>query len=146
MEKEERLELEGCHGIIAKKQNKKWNAPKCVVKSDIPNRTDVNNFTSCSEYLDDDDVLDEKIDLFIEILKKSKYVVAYTGAGISRAAGIGDYASKADNSLMNEVKKLDSPYDAQPTLAHKVLVMLEKIGLLHYWVQQNHDGLPQKAG
>lgn len=35
---------------------------------------------------------------------------------------------------------------AQPTLAHRVLVGLHRAKLLNYWVQQNHDGLPQKAG
>jgi len=32
------------------------------------------------------------------MIKKSKNVVVYTGAGISRASGIADYASKAKNS------------------------------------------------
>jgi hypothetical protein len=39
-----------------------------------------------------------------------------------------------------------SPWEAQPTLAHRALVSLYKAGLLKHWVQQNHDGLPQKAG
>merc|ERR1712139_103639 len=36
--------------------------------------------------------------------------------------------------------------EAQPTLAHRALVALHKAGQLKHWVQQNHDGLPQKAG
>merc|ERR1719478_1672050 len=39
-----------------------------------------------------------------------------------------------------------SPWEAQPTLAHRVLVGMYKAGQLKHWVQQNHDGLPQKAG
>jgi hypothetical protein len=39
-----------------------------------------------------------------------------------------------------------SPWEAQPTLAHRVLVGMHKAGKLKHWVQQNHDGLPQKAG
>jgi len=35
---------------------------------------------------------------------------------------------------------------AQPTFAHYVMVALYKAGFLKHWVQQNHDGLPQKAG
>jgi len=31
-------------------------------------------------------------------------------------------------------------------LAHRVLVALNEAGHLHRWVNQNHDGLPQKAG
>merc|ERR1712139_628409 len=36
--------------------------------------------------------------------------------------------------------------EAQPTLAHRALVAMYKNGHLKHWVQQNHDGLPQKAG
>merc|ERR1719198_2302753 len=38
------------------------------------------------------------------------------------------------------------PMDAQPTLAHRALAMLHANGYVKHWVQQNHDGLPQKAG
>jgi len=38
------------------------------------------------------------------------------------------------------------PYDYQPSFAHYSLTALYKAGLLHKWFQQNHDGLPQKAG
>lgn len=30
--------------------------------------------------------------------------------------------------------------------SHYALCALDSAGLLHSWVQQNHDGLPQKAG
>merc|ERR1711977_773503 len=33
-----------------------------------------------------------------------------------------------------------------PTFTHYALGALAKEGLIHGWVQQNHDGLPQKAG
>lgn len=33
----------------------------------------------------------------------------------------------------------------KPTYSHFALTALERGGLLHYYVQQNHDGLPQKA-
>ena len=35
---------------------------------------------------------------------------------------------------------------ARPTFAHHVLTRLYEVGLLKWWCQQNHDGLPQKAG
>jgi NAD-dependent SIR2 family protein deacetylase len=99
-----------------------------------------------NEYLDDPEVLGAKVDLFIAMLKASKHCIAYTGAGISRSAGIPDYASKAAASLSNTAKRLDDPSLARPTLAHRVMVALYKKGSLKYWVQQNHDGLPQMAG
>jgi len=42
--------------------------------------------------------------------------------------------------------KKSSPLEADPTVAHCVMAELNKQNLLHGWVQQNHDGLPQKAG
>jgi len=36
--------------------------------------------------------------------------------------------------------------DAQPTITHRAIAALQKKGLIHSWIQQNHDGLPQKAG
>ena len=69
--------------------------------------------------------------------------VVYSGAGISTASGVPDYATRAAAS---EVTVPASPWHARPTKAHKVLVNLFKQGLLRRWFQQNHDGLPQKAG
>eukprot|EP00961_Rhodomonas_salina_P112301 1511445-Rhodomonas_salina.1 len=34
----------------------------------------------------------------------------------------------------------------EPTLGHHVCAALESKGLVHHWVQQNHDRLAQKAG
>ena len=39
-------------------------------------------------------MLSKKISLLASLIKKSKNFVVYTGAGISVAAGLGDYASK----------------------------------------------------
>ena len=66
--------------------------------------------------------------------------VIYSGAGISTSAGIGQAAR--GNSKMTGGKTTD----AQPTLTHLVLAALKQVGLVHVWIQQNHDGLPQKAG
>jgi hypothetical protein len=35
---------------------------------------------------------------------------------------------------------------AKPTFTHHALGCLGRQGIIHSWVQQNHDGLPQKAG
>jgi len=75
--------------------------------------------------------------------------MAYTGAGISTTAGINDYASKysGKSSKMHENRrKVKKPRYANPTLGHRFLTQLYFDGHLKHWVQQNHDGLPQKAG
>lgn len=101
------------------------------------------------EYMDTPEVLDKKIKMLADLLRRSKQCVAYTGAGISTASGISDYATKAQDSIAKGgavAASNVSPYGAKPTLAHHMLVALHRQGLLKHWVQQNHDGLPQKAG
>ena len=131
---------------LIKTGDESWPKPYCVAKSDEPNRKDQGNMTDASEYLDEPEVLEAKIEIMAKLIKSSKCVTAYTGAGLSRAAGIGDYASKAKHSIVNNAPKLKSSFDAKPTFAHHSIAKLEEAGLLHHYVQQNHDGLPQKAG
>jgi hypothetical protein len=59
--------------------------------------------------------------------------------------GIDDYATKSNSSIVKMKEELTSPEDALPTLAHCVLTSMEREGLIHCLVQQNHDGLPQKV-
>jgi NAD-dependent SIR2 family protein deacetylase len=101
------------------------------------------------EYLDEDDVLRAKVHLLASMLREANSAVAYTGAGISVTAGIPDWATKhAGSSAVclsgKELAKVAA--SAQPTLAHRVLTAAHFSGLLPRWIQQNHDGLPQKAG
>lgn len=75
----------------------------------------------------------------MDLIKKSKNCVTYTGAGLSKASGIPDYASKSEESIV-KTQKIKSSLDAQPTYGHLVLTALERAGYLKHWVQQNHDG------
>eukprot|EP00005_Dracoamoeba_jomungandri_P000031 CAMPEP_0174250988 /NCGR_PEP_ID=MMETSP0439-20130205/968_1 /TAXON_ID=0 /ORGANISM="Stereomyxa ramosa, Strain Chinc5" /LENGTH=530 /DNA_ID=CAMNT_0015331191 /DNA_START=42 /DNA_END=1631 /DNA_ORIENTATION=- len=104
------------------------------------------------EYNDDPETLRMKVRQMAKLIKKSKHCLAYTGAGISTSSGINDYASKSDESRATGTGAAGKRpaqkrgLDAEPTLAHFVLGALNKEGYLKHWVQQNHDGLPQKAG
>ena len=98
-----------------------------------------------SEYVDEDTVLEAKLQQLARLMALSKCTVVYAGAGLSTAAGIDDYATH-NKSAAADADKLRSPMCAQPTLSHRVLVGLYRTGRLHRVVQQNHDGLPQKAG
>lgn len=70
----------------------------------------------------------------------------YSGAGISRAAGIADYASKAKKSIAGKEDGSLNRLNATPTFAHYALVEMQKKKYIKHWLQQNHDGLAQKAG
>ena len=123
-----------------------WELPLKIKHCDMEARPG-NSSKLAHEYADTCAVLKEKIKLLAELLRSSKNCLLYTGAGISTSSGIGDYASRAGPSGADDKRpKIRSPYEAQPTFAHRAFVALHNSNLIHYWVQQNHDGLPQKAG
>lgn len=96
---------------------------------------------TASEYQDTASVLKHKVAQLAELLLMSKHTVVYTGAGIS-ASVIGQAARSGTNTVG---WKRDTR-TAQPTLTHHAIAALGRAGLVHSWQQQNHDGLPQKAG
>lgn len=102
-----------------------------------------------------------------DLIRNSKYAVAFTGAGISVASGILPFRGK--NGLWNKVDPIfleidyfykkplqswqkikeifyDSLGDAQPNIAHQVLAKMEKRSFLESVITQNIDHLHQKAG
>jgi NAD-dependent deacetylase len=109
----------------------------------------------------------DRITRAVELIKTSKYITAFTGAGISTESGISDFRSKGGvwdryriityqefiashearveywqmkKDLFNEMK------NAKPNRAHLALAELEKMGKLKCLVTQNIDGLHQDAG
>lgn len=128
------------HGLLG---NPSWTNPIKVVDCDLDARPGYAS-VQAHEYEDDSNVLQEKVQFLAHLLTQSRNCVVYTGAGISTASGISDYATKSKTKFSND--KLKSHLAAQPTLAHRVIVSLYERGLVKKWIQQNHDGLPQKAG
>lgn len=112
--------------------------PQMLWKSDKKPRDGSEAWLTASEYGDEPEVLGEKVAFLAELLRVSRRTVAYTGAGLSVAAGIKMAATGSTSGRKTT--------DATPTLSHYVMAALNRSGLLHGWVQQNHDGLPQKAG
>jgi len=94
---------------------------------------------TATEFLDHEDVIDAKCDMLATLLRLSQKTVVYSGAGISVAACIGQAAA-------GSAAEGEKWTDALPTKTHYALGALARQGLIHGWVQQNHDGLPQKAG
>jgi len=96
------------------------------------------------------EVLAAKVAALAALIRTSNNFIAYTGAGISTAAGIDDYATKAKNNgsvtTTEDRPKITDWKKARPTRTHRVMAALYEAGHLKHWVQQNHDSLPQKAG
>jgi len=124
----------------------------------------------CKEYIDSADVLDKKVTKLAALIKKSKYIIAFTGAGISTSAGIPDFRSGINTSLktgagkwaLEAAKKKGINVDDQkqnwtgimkgprikaiPTATHMMLVKLAQMGTIKYLISQNTDGLHRKSG
>eukprot|EP01062_Namystynia_karyoxenos_P062710 TRINITY_DN5558_c0_g1_i1.p2 TRINITY_DN5558_c0_g1~~TRINITY_DN5558_c0_g1_i1.p2 ORF type:complete len:340 (+),score=108.14 TRINITY_DN5558_c0_g1_i1:72-1022(+) len=137
------------HGRAAAEVGADWDPPRLAAASAAEARPGYQAF-SASEYLDSKATLQLKAREVARMLRRSKAVVAYTGAGISTAAGVGDYASKAEGSVAPHRRGTGGPSGsrlaAAPTYGHHFLAALEEKGMLHHWLQQNHDRLAQKAG
>lgn len=112
-------------------------------KSDQKPRKDHHapDWLTATEFEDDPGVVDEKCRQLADLLRVSKKTVLYTGAGIS-ASVIGQAALSGQNKVGWKPDKMG----AKPTFTHHALGFLGQQGIIHSWVQQNHDGLPQKAG
>ena len=115
-----------------------------------------------------DELINEKIKRFKQLIENSNNVVFFGGAGVSTESGIPDFRSK--DGLYNQkykyppetilshtffVHKTNDFYDFykekmnclkyEPNITHYKLTELEKIGKLKAIVTQNIDGLHQKA-
>jgi NAD-dependent SIR2 family protein deacetylase len=142
-EKKDQQQQRESHGIICDEFD--FPLPRKVLDDAAEARPGYQSRDRC-EYVDSDDVIKTKVALLAGIIHKSKSLVVYSGAGISTASGIGDYATSSASKVINGRDAVKSPWDAQPTMAHRCLVALYRGGYVRRWVQQNHDGLPQKAG
>lgn len=124
---------------------KGFGKPRAKWKSDKPPRSDHSapSWLTATEWEDHETVMQEKVALLARLLRLSRKTVIYSGAGISVAANIRQAAHGASTPKKGKIRNSRC---ATPTATHYNLVELYGAGLIHGWVQQNHDGLPQKAG
>ena len=94
-------------------------------------------------------VLAKKCDRMAKAIQKAKYLIVYTGAGISTAANIPDY--RGPNGVWTcldqgrDIQTCDLAR-AEPTFTHMALFTLFKKGKLKHIVSQNCDGLHLRSG
>ena len=81
-----------------------WQSPNGSVKNKI----------SSSEFVDQRDILQEKVNFVIKLLSESRHTSVYTGAGVSTSAGVRQTARgsrrtvrKSHTTNAKEVSKLD---------------------------------------
>lgn len=130
-------ELHGqCYGF--EKERNSWAAPSCTFASAAAARPGYDT-RDASEYQDAAEVLTAKVRQLAALVRRSRCFVVYAGAGLSTAAGIGDYATQSGGSSKGFPSR--SPLCAQPTLAHRVLVGMHRGGHLHRLIQRAFERL-----
>ncbi len=111
--------------------------------------------------------LDKRLKKAAELIRGSKWLCAFTGAGISTESGIPDFRSPGgiwDRYRIVTYQEFISNHEARvgywkmkhelfenlkhakPNKAHLALAELERMGILKCLVTQNIDGLHQDAG
>lgn len=113
--------------------------------------------------------MDDKIELFKNLVEQSNNIVFFGGAGVSTESGIPDFRSKdglynqkykfppeeilSHTFFMNNTEEFYKFYRDkmnslryEPNITHYKLAELEKQGKLKAVITQNIDGLHQKAG
>ena len=110
---------------------------------------------------------EQRIQYAVTLLKASKNITVFTGAGISTESGISDFRSKGgvwDRYRIVTFQEFIASHDARveywsmkkelfkemkgakPNRAHIAVAELEKMGKLKCLITQNIDGLHQDAG
>ncbi len=102
-----------------------------------------------------------------EVIRRSRYVIAFTGAGISAESGVPTF--RGEGGLWNRFRpeelatpeaffrdpfrvwrwyawRMDLIRKAKPNEAHIALAKLEEVGIVKAVITQNVDGLHQRAG
>ena len=103
----------------------------------------------------------------VDLLRRGRYVIAFTGAGISAESGIPTFRGK--DGLWSKFRpedlatpeafrrnprlvwewyasRIEMVVKAEPNIAHRALAVLERQGILKAVITQNVDGLHTRAG
>lgn len=139
------MKAEDMHGLLA---SDAWEPPVCVVECDQEARPGYET-NAAHEYEDDPHTLLLKVRELARLLRESNSTLCYSGAGLSTSAGIDDYATKSGKKSKIHVGRAHKGRNnktALPSIGHRIFCALANNGFIHNWIQQNHDGLPQKAG
>lgn len=117
-----------------------------------------------AEFHDSSATLTENAKRIASLIRSARFCVAFTGAGISTSAGIGDYRGKSgkwteqdreaaaestddDHDLEEKEEEEGVPYERlRPTYTHEALAKLTEMGLLKHVISQNGDGLHFLSG
>jgi len=93
--------------------------------------------------------LSQRINSLAQFMFESKYLVVFTGAGISTESGLRDFRGP-DGLWTRRDKGLSTPSQdftsAGPNAGHLTIVELQNLGKLAFLISQNVDNLHLKSG
>ncbi len=93
--------------------------------------------------------LNERLDTLAKWMAESKYLVVFTGAGISTESGLRDFRGP-DGLWTRRDKGLSTPHQdwssAGPNAGHRAIAELQEMGKLEFLISQNVDNLHLKSG
>jgi NAD-dependent SIR2 family protein deacetylase len=93
--------------------------------------------------------LEERIKKLAQWMFESKYLVAFTGAGISTESGLPDFRGP-DGIWTRQEKGLPTksrPFTSvEPNVGHRAIVELQNLGKLKFLISQNVDNLHLRSG
>ena len=93
--------------------------------------------------------LDERIDRLARLMYDSKYLVVFTGAGVSTESGLRDFRGP-DGLWTRRDKGLSTPRQdftgAEPNTGHIAITELQNLDKLSFLISQNVDNLHLKSG
>lgn len=93
--------------------------------------------------------LERRINTLAQWMFAAKYLVVFTGAGISTESGLPDFRgpdgiwTRQAKGLPTEVRLFDS---VEPNSGHTSIVELQNLGKLEFLISQNVDNLHLKSG
>jgi NAD-dependent SIR2 family protein deacetylase len=102
------------------------------------------------EHMDAPEVLETKLRKLDQMIRESRHIVVFTGAGISTSAGISDF--RGPMGVWTRKAQGQAPIagtstvKALPTKTHMGIVELHRRGILRYVISQNCDGLHRRSG
>jgi len=93
--------------------------------------------------------LDKRIQILAQWMFEAKYLVVFTGAGISTESGLPDF--RGPDGLWTRQEKGLPPKpmsfnSVEPNTGHMAIVDLQELGKLHFLISQNVDNLHLKSG
>ena len=93
--------------------------------------------------------LKQRIETLARWMFEAKYLVVFTGAGISTESGLADFRGPDGMWTRREKGLPVEPHDfskAEPNTGHLALYELQQIGKLSFLITQNVDNLHLKSG